>query len=454
MTLRARLSLLVAMAVAIAVAAVAGAAYVSASREARSEVKDFLVQRAGLLGAVSDLGNRFPDPRMMAGRRLGGVAELFATDSIVQAFNDQGDLVFAFEGEPTLPVEDFDGVLAAGPGHYTLGDVWVDDIHYMVIAVPLSQDLALQIARDLTETDAIVNGLRLRLFGIGGLGVLLAALMGWLVAGRALKPVEDLTATAEHVATTQDFDAPIAVDRNDEIGRLASSFNMMLKALGASRQQQQQLVANASHELRTPLTSLRTNIELLAKSDDMDGVEKQELLSDVTFELGELTAMVSELVELATDARVVEEPISEVDLADLVEQVAERARRRTGRTIKVVADDVVIQGRPAMLERAVSNLVDNAHKWSPPDAAIEISVRGGTVEVIDHGPGIEEGDRSLVFDRFYRATRARAMPGSGLGLAIVKQVVDLHGGRVWADETAGGGARVGFELPANSESAD
>jgi two-component system sensor histidine kinase MprB len=227
---------------------------------------------------------------------------------------------------------------------------------------------------------------------------------------------------------------------------------MMLKALGASRQQQQQLVADASHELRTPLTSLRTNIELLAKSIDMDVVEKQELLSDVTFELGELTAMVSELVELATDAQVEEEPVSRVDLADLVEQVAERARRRTGRTIEVDADDVMIEGRPGMLERAVGNLVDNAHKWSPPDESIEILVRGGTVEVIDHGPGIEEADRSLVFDRFYRATRARAMPGSGLGLAIVKQVVDLHGGRVWADETTEGGARVGFEIPPGSES--
>jgi two-component system sensor histidine kinase MprB len=221
----------------------------------------------------------------------------------------------------------------------------------------------------------------------------------------------------------------------------------MLKALGASRRQQQQLVADASHELRTPLTSLRTNIELLVKSDDMEVAEKQELLSDVTFELGELTDLVSELVELATDARVAEEPVSQVELADLVEQVAERGRRRTGRTIVVMADDGTIEGRPAMLERAVTNLVDNAHKWSPLDAPIEVSVREGTVEVIDHGPGIDENDRTLVFDRFYRAEDARAMPGSGLGLAIVKQVVDLHGGRVWADETPGGGARVGFQLP-------
>ncbi len=192
---------------------------------------------------------------------------------------------------------------------------------------------------------------------------------------------------------------------------------------------------------------LRTNIEMLAKSEDMDQVEKQELLADVTFELGELTELVSELVELATDARVAEEAVSEVDLADLVEQVVERARRRTGRTIVVDAADTTIQGRPAMLERAIGNLVDNAHKWSPPDATIEVSVRNGRVEVLDQGPGIDATDRILVFDRFYRAPEARAMPGSGLGLAIVKQVVDLHGGRVWADRAPGGGARVGFEIP-------
>jgi len=447
MTLRARLSLLVALAVAVAVAAVAGAAYVSATREARGEIDDFLVRRAAVLTALGDGGNRFPASREMGMGRL-GVFDVFGPDSAFQAFDRSGEIVAYLRGGPALPIAEEDRTIAGGRGHYSSRDVWVDGVHYRMITAPYGDNYAFQLARDLTETDAIVNGLRLRLFGIGGLGVLLAALMGWLVAGRVLKPVEDLTATAEHVANTQDFDAPIQVERTDEIGRLAASFNTMLKALGASRRQQQQLVADASHELRTPLTSLRTNIELLAKSNDMDGAEKQELLADVTFELVELTELVSELVELATDARVAEEAVTEVDLGDLVEQVAERARRRTGRTIVLESDSGTIQGRPAMLERAVSNLIDNAYKWSPPGTPIEVSVLGGTVEVIDHGPGIEKEDRSFVFDRFYRAAEARAMPGSGLGLAIVRQVVDLHGGRVWADEAPSGGARVGFEVPA------
>ena len=447
MTLRARLSLFVGLAVAIAVAAVAGAAYVSASREARGEIDRFLVQRASALATIGEAGSRFPATREfgMAGF---GILDVFGPDSAFQAFNEKGEVVAFLRGGPSLPISEADMTVVGERLFVEPRNVYVDDTHYRMITAPYGDSYAIQIARDLSETDAIVAGLRLRLFGIGGLGVILAALMGWLVAGRALKPVGELTATAEHVATTQDFDAPIEVNRTDEIGRLASSFNTMLKALGASRQQQQQLVADASHELRTPLTSLRTNIELLAKSEDMEGAEKQELLADVTFELGELTELVSELVELATDARITHEPVSRVDLTDLVEQVAERARRRTGRTISVTGDGATVEGRPGMLERAVINLVDNAHKWSPPEVPIEVSVEGGTVEVIDHGPGIAMEDRSYVFERFYRSATARSMPGSGLGLAIVKQVIDLHGGQVWAKETPGGGARVGFQVPA------
>jgi two-component system sensor histidine kinase MprB len=432
----------------MAVAAVAGAAYISATREARGEIDQFLVQRASALATIGEAGSRFPATREF-GMGGFGLFDVFGPDSAFQAFNERGEVVAILRGGPSLPIAEADLGVVGERLFVEPRNVYVKDIHYRMITASYGDSFAIQIARDMSETDAIVSGLRLRLLGIGGLGVLLAALMGWLVAGRALKPVNELTAAAEHVASTQDFDAPIKVDRDDEIGRLASSFNTMLKALGASRQQQRQLVTDASHELRTPLTSLRTNIEMLAKSDDMDGGEKQELLEDVTFELGELTELVSELVELATDARIAEEPVSRVDLADLVEQVAERARRRTGRTIEVIGEGGTVEGRPGMLERAVINLVDNAHKWSPPDLPIEVSVRGGTVEVIDHGPGIAEEDRVHVFDRFYRSATARSMPGSGLGLAIVKQVIDLHGGELWADETPGGGARVGFRIPAS-----
>src|SRR3989304_2593642 len=192
MTLRARLSLLVALAVAVAVAAVAGAAYVSATREARGEIDDFLVRRAAVLTPLGGGGNRFPASREMGMGRL-GVFDVFGPDSAFQAFDRSGEIVAYLRGGPALPIADEDRTIAGGRGRYSARAGWGDGVHYRMITAPYGDNYALQLARDLTEKDAIVNGLRLRLFGIGGLGVLLAALMGWLVAGRVLKPVEDLT---------------------------------------------------------------------------------------------------------------------------------------------------------------------------------------------------------------------------------------------------------------------
>jgi two-component system sensor histidine kinase MprB len=279
---------------------------------------------------------------------------------------------------------------------------------------------------------------------VAGGGVVAAAGLGFAVARSALAPVGELTRAAERVAATQELDARIPDKRGDELGRLAAAFNEMLSALEASRTQQRRLVADASHELRTPLTSLRTNIELLAKAPGLPGAEREKLLADVTAELAELGHLVAELVDLAGDPNATQEAATDVRLDELAGQVVERARRRTGTDITLDAEAVVVRGRPAALERAIANLVDNACKWSP---AAEVCIRGGMVEVRDRGPGIEPGDRPRVFDRFFRASTARSMPGSGLGLAIVKQAVEAHGGRVWVEENPGGGAVVGFEVP-------
>jgi two-component system sensor histidine kinase MprB len=274
----------------------------------------------------------------------------------------------------------------------------------------------------------------------------LAALVGWIVAGRAIAPVGRLTNATEHVAETQDLGEAIDVERSDEIGRLASSFNTMLAALDTSRGQQRRLVMDASHELRTPLTSLRTNIEVLARSDSIAPSERAALLSDITFELEELSSLVTELVELATDTAS-EEPVMALRLDDMAEDVAQRSRRRTGRSISLSTRPSTIEGRRSQLERAMGNLVDNADKWGAPGTPIEMSVSEGRVEVRDHGPGIEPGDAERIFDRFYRASDARTKPGSGLGLAIVKQIIENHGGTVYARNADDGGALVGFDVP-------
>jgi two-component system sensor histidine kinase MprB len=264
------------------------------------------------------------------------------------------------------------------------------------------------------------------------------------------RPLDQLRTAAGRIATSGELSEPIPITRNDEVGQLTESFNTMASALLRSRRAQRQLVLDAGHELRTPLTSLRANVELLQRASDLPVDARAEILDDVNFELTELSEMVGELVDLATDADRSDEPFAAVRLDELVSGVVERARRRTGRVIELSATPVVVDGRETQLERAISNLLVNAHKFSPPDEPIEVSVAGPVVTVRDHGPGVSADERDHIFDRFYRTASGRSAPGSGLGLAIVAQVVGAHGGRVWVDDAPGGGARFHVELASPS----
>jgi two-component system sensor histidine kinase MprB len=308
---------------------------------------------------------------------------------------------------------------------------------------------AVQIVRPLTEVDHTLGRVRTWLILIAGGGIAIAAAFGLLVARAALAPVRRLTETAETVTETGDLSQRIDVTGRDELARLAVSFNGMLAALEASTRAQRQLVADASHELRTPLTSLRTNIEVLASDRTLPPGERERLLNDVVEQLGEMTTLVSELIDLARGEQNPAEP-EEVRLDLLAEDAVERARRnRPG--IEFVTDlhESVVHGVPSTLERAVANLLDNAAKWSPAGGSVEVGVQDGTVTVRDHGPGIDDEDLPFVFDRFYRASSARGLPGSGLGLAIVRQVAQAHGGTVVAEQADGGGTRVVLRLNGN-----
>ena len=224
----------------------------------------------------------------------------------------------------------------------------------------------------------------------------------------------------------------------------------MLDALQRSKQEQQQLVQDAGHELRTPLTSLRTNVSVLRRrNDSLSAEQREQVLADLDSETRELTDLVNELVELATDRRD-DEPVQPVRLADVAERAAARARRRFGRDVTVNGDESLLDGRPMALERALQNLVDNACKFSD-DGPVEVTVADGTVTVRDHGPGLVDADIPHLFDRFYRSVEMRSKPGSGLGLSIVRSIVEGHGGGVFARNADGGGAAIGFVLPLPTE---
>lgn len=440
MSFRARLTLAAALAVALAIALAAPAVYAIVRGELRGEVDDALADRADAIAhmrlrrGIDFEGNPVVAPPPSRYGNAGGY---------VQYVSSRGEVARP-EGEPfPLPVSRAVDVAKGKLGHEYF-DSRLAGIHVRVLTLRTTQPgIAVQVARDLSEVDAALARIRtlLILLVLGGIAV--AALLGLLVARAALAPLRRLTGATEHVTTTKDLTSRIEeTGGTDELARLASSFNTMLATLEGSASAQRQLVSDASHELRTPLTSLRTNIEVLARDHSMPEAERENLLRDVTEQLTEMTALITELVELARGDRR-EEAAEDVRLEEVVaDAIARVERNRPGVTFRAQLDDSVVHGTARTIERAVSNLLDNGAKWSPPGAEVEVELRDGELTVRDHGPGIAEADLPHVFDRFYRAPAARGTPGSGLGLAIVRQVAEAHGGSVVAEAAEGGGARL------------
>ncbi|MGH2877351.1 MAG: sensor histidine kinase, partial [Solirubrobacteraceae bacterium] len=372
-----------------------------------------------------------------------------------QLIDSTGKILFRSSRNVTLPIDAATLRLAAKGGKPFYRDANTQGIHLRILTDALRTGYAVQLAQPLTSVDKLLNRLRniLVLLDIGGIA--LAALLGRLVAGAAVAPVRRLTQATEHVTRTRDLSERIEPAGGDEIGRLAQSFNAMLdalqrsmSALDASVHAQRQLVADASHELRTPVTSLRTNIEILQREQDMEPDERRRLLADVVEQIGELTLLMNDLIELARG----EEPSTDTEdirFDVLVGDVAERTRRHSPETpLLLELAPTLLAGVPARLERAVANLLDNAVKYSPSGAPVAIELNDGELTVRDHGPGISEEDLAHVFDRFYRGAESRGRPGSGLGLAIVRHVVRQHGGTVTAERAPdGGGTLMRVRLP-------
>jgi two-component system sensor histidine kinase MprB len=275
-------------------------------------------------------------------------------------------------------------------------------------------------------------------------GIALGAAMGGGVARAALAPVRRFTSGTERIASSGDVSRRMDVEGDDELARLARSFNATLDELEQSVAAQRHLVADAGHELRTPIASLRANIQVLEDADRLPPEELSALRSDIVSELDELTALVADVVELARGSKPTEAEFDDVRLDMVTAQLVERARRRAGQEVAFDLDlePTLLRGPQERIAREISNLIDNARKWSPPGGLVEIRLHDGELSVRDHGPGFDEADLPHVFDRFFRSGRARSMPGSGLGLAIVRQAAEAGGGWASATNAAGGGALV------------
>ena len=366
-------------------------------------------------------------------------------DTVTQVIDPRGNVVIAL-GQVDLPISTDVLAMVADPFAQRLRiTTKIDGVPYRILSVPILRGGALQLGRDISDIESAKEGILLWLFVLGLLAIAASGGAGWFIARRTARPIQKLAAAAEHIAATRELTTTLDISGDTEIEQLASSFNTMLGALRLSREQQQQLVQDASHELRTPLTSLRANSELLER-DDLDIETKNSILRDIRAEVDELAALTSELSSLASDQRLVE-PLQMVDLGDAVEDVIDRARRRSNRVINLQRmSPARISVRASQLDRAISNLIDNALKFCPTSESVDIFVNNKRIDVCDHGQGISDDDKPFVFDRFYRAIATRALPGSGLGLAIVKQFADDHGAIVGVNDTPGGGATMSIQF--------
>jgi two-component system sensor histidine kinase MprB len=453
---RTRLGILVAAAVGVTVALACLASYLAVSHQLLSQVDSSLesdVQSAA--GLSSRCG--------FNGCQLNGNAvQQFLNKnggSFFQVVDGQQQVVYSTESSSTIPVNPAQAAVASS-SRYDIQTVSYNGQKYRVItqgglATGADQfgnpvPLAIQIFRPLTDIEHTLTDLRLILWLVTIVGVAIAVGLGYLIGKATMRPVARLTAAAEHVAATQDLDSSIEEQGDDELARLARSFNAMLAALATSRQQQRQLISDAGHELRTPLTSLRTNIEVLMRVRDLPESDRNELMTDINAQLEELTTLIGDVVDVAREDERHADPI-EFRLDNVVDHAIDRARRRAPSVsfeARLTAGSV--RGNPALLERAVLNVLDNAAKWSPPDGTVTVWLQRldrWTLDIRDQGPGIAAGDLPHVFERFYRAESARSMSGSGLGLAIVRKVITDHGGSVTASCPPGGGTLIHIELP-------
>ena len=364
-------------------------------------------------------------------------------DVYVVQILDHGGRPSSFLGQPIGPGPGADVADRVGERSYDTVDAADGDLRALTVGVPGG---AIQVLRPLEESERVLIDLRRRTVALVAIVTAAAALLGWLLARTVTGPLVRLTRAATDVEHSGRLDVEIPVSGRDEVGRLGTAFDGMLNALAASRADQQRLVQDAGHELRTPLTSVRTNLAVLRRHPDLDPETRRKVLDDLHAEVEELVVLVEEVVALAHGA-VDDTPATRVELGQLARTVAERAERRHGRPVLVTADRSAVEAPVPAVERAMSNLIDNAAKFDQSGGPIEVVVDAGAVTVLDRGPGIPAGDEDRVFDRFYRAEGARSRPGSGLGLSIVRDVAARNGGSVIATPRPGGGAVVGFRLP-------
>ncbi len=437
MSFRLRVTLFIAAAVAVAAIGASVAMYLVVQDQLIKQVNQNL--EAAASGPIRGPGGPFrrgPGDQVVSNR-----PEVFGQIMNASGTVVQGDGGYSFPAMVTAEVKN----VAAGNAPEFYATAVVGDARFQIYVKPI-QGGAIEVVQELAPIDAALAQTRLLLIAFAAGAILLAAGFGALIGRAALAPVKRLTATVEEVTRTRDLSRRVAAQGRDELSRLGTSFDAMLGQLETSLRSQRQLVADASHELRTPLTSLRTNLELLERGQPTDPVERQQLLGDLVSQIERLTTLVGDLIEVARDEET-PMPFEELRLDEVVHEVVDDVSFRYPKVhFNVTSSPSSINGVKVRVARAITNLLDNAAKYSPPGAMVDVTVANGEISVRDHGPGVAAEDVSRVFDRFWRSNDARHLPGSGLGLSIVKDVAESHGGSVTLERPIDGGGGARFRL--------
>jgi two-component system sensor histidine kinase MprB len=438
--LRTRLTTAAALAATLTIVGVIAVAYVAVRHELRAQIDHQLRRQVHEIHTDSRFDPFTGNGRFTIATGVGDIG------GYAQVFNSQGE---SAPGSNELPVDRTDLDVARNGGT-VLRDIRYGGHHVRMLTTPLRRfpGNAVQIALPLAGVDHQLQRVAAAFAILAGSGLVLTIILSWAAVRRVTRPVRTLTETAEQITTTRDLTLRISVESDDELGRLAVAFNTMLDTLERSLTAQRQLVTDASHELRTPLASLRTNVEVLNDVERLTPDQRRSVLSGIVTQLDELTGLVADVVELARGEG---PPRDHEDIAfdELVARAVERAGRHWPNIpFRMQVTPVTVRGVPGRLDRAVANMLDNAGKFSPAGTAVDVTLEPtGTLTVADRGPGVPDQALPHVFDRFYRADEARALPGSGLGLAIVAQVVEGHGGSIELVNRPGGGAIARLTLP-------
>jgi two-component system sensor histidine kinase MprB len=445
-SLRLRIALASALAVIIAFGIGGVVTYQAAKRSLYGQV-DRELRAAALREAPQALrGVQLPpradddDDHSFGGSTEGrfGAPGIFA-----ELINDRGEIVRLPRGETPLPPSD-DAAEIAARGGTEYDTIEVDGDYVRTFTAGVRPGLALQVGRSVNDIRRALSELLTILLIAGAGGVLLAIVLGIVVADRGLVPFRRLTRNVEEAARTRDLTHRIPEEGGSESVAVAGAVNRLLGGLEEARAAQDQLVADAAHELRTPLTALRTDVETLGDAALTDE-DRRQIAQALDREIDEVSRMITGIVDLARGARPVEraEPLH---LDEVAADVVARARsRHPAAAIELDTAPAPMTGDPLRLERALGNLVENAllHGAAP----VTVRVRPGEVIVDDAGPGIPAELRTAMFERFRRGADVQNRPGSGLGLAIVRQDIAAHGGTVEIADAPGGGCRVLVRLP-------